>query len=119
MPLHPMLQMMADQAKANPDSTGSLRDGTVEQARTGYDAMGAMGGELPELAKIEDSTFPGPAGDRAIRIYTPKGEGDGPLPVVVFFHGGGFTIGSITSHDPVAHKLAAESGAIVVSVDYR
>jgi acetyl esterase len=112
-----MLQMMADQAKANPDSTGSLRDGSVEQARTGYDAMGAMRGDLPELAKVEDSTLPGPAGDIPIRIYTPALEG--PLPVVVFFHGGGFTIGSLTSHDPVAHKLAAESGAIVVSVDYR
>src|SRR4029079_11694052 len=117
MPLHPMLQMMADQAKANPDSTGSLRDGSVEQARTGYDAMGAMGGDLPALASTVDSSFPGPAGDVPIRIYTP--EGQGPLPVVVFFHGGGFTIGSLKSHDPVAHKLAAESGAIVVSVDYR
>jgi acetyl esterase len=89
--------------------------------------MGAMGGELPELAKIEDSSLPGPAGDVPIRIYTPSlpptpgtpPGGDGPLPVVVFFHGGGFTIGSLTSHDPVAHKLAAESGAIVVAVDYR
>src|SRR3954452_17575957 len=112
MPLHPMLQMMADNAKTQ-EGTGSLRNGTVEAARAGYDAIGAMGGDLPELAKVEDSSFPGPAGDVAIRIYTP--EGDGPLPVVVFFHGGGFTIGSLTSHDPVAHKLAFEAGAVVVA----
>jgi acetyl esterase len=116
MALHPMLQMMADNA-ASQEGGGSLREGGVDAARTGYDAIGAMGGDLPELAKIEDSSFPGPAGDVPVRIYTPAG--DGPLPVVVFFHGGGFTIGSLTSHDPVAHKLAAESGAIVVSVDYR
>jgi acetyl esterase len=116
MPLHPMLQMMADNAKESGRGM-SLREGSVEDARTGYDAMGAMGGDLPELASKVDSSLPGPAGDVPIRIYTPTG--DGPLPVVVFFHGGGFTIGSLTSHDPVAHKLAAESGAIVVAVDYR
>ena len=111
-----MLQMMADNTKASGRGM-SLREGSVEDARTGYDAMGQMGGDLPELAKVEDAKLPGPDGTIAIRIYTPAGEG--PLPVVVFFHGGGFTIGSLTSHDPVAHKLAAESGAIVVAVDYR
>ena len=116
MPLHPMLQMMADNAKESGRGM-SLREGSVDDARTGYDAMGQMGGDLPELASKVDSSLPGPAGDVPIRIYTPNGEG--PLPVVVFFHGGGFTIGSLTSHDPVAHKLAAESGAIVVAVEYR
>ena len=114
--MDPMLQMMTDQARAA-GRTGGLRSGTLEEARTGYDAMAAAGGELPELAGTEDRTIPGPAGDLPIRIYTPKG--DGPFPVLVFFHGGGFAIGSLTSHDPVARRLCAEAGALVVAVDYR
>jgi acetyl esterase len=114
MPLHPTLQMMTDNAPA--DRKG-LRSGTVEEARTGYDAMAAAGGELPELGSVADRTIPGPAGDIPIRVYTPLG--DGPFPILVFFHGGGFTIGSLDSHDPVARRLCAEAEAVVVSVDYR
>jgi acetyl esterase len=116
MPLDPILQMMKDNASQGGRS-GSLRDGTLEEARAGYDAIAAAGGESPELASVEDGVAKGPAGEIPIRVYTPKG--DGPFPVVVFFHGGGFTIGSLTSHDPVARRIAAESEAVVVSVDYR
>jgi acetyl esterase len=116
MPMDPILQMMTDNARAN-GGGGGLRAGTVEQARAGYDAMGAAGGESPELASVEDRTIPGPAQDIPIRVYTPLGEG--PFPVVVFYHGGGFTIGSLTSHDPVARRICAETEAIVVAVDYR
>lgn len=114
--MDPMLQMMTDNARATGGGAG-LRAGTVEQARAGYDAMGAAGGESPELGCVEDRTIPGPAGDIPIRVYTPVGEG--PFPVVVFYHGGGFTIGSLTSHDPVARRICAETGALVVAVDYR
>jgi acetyl esterase len=116
MPMDPILQMMTDNAK-QAGRSGGLRSGTVEEARAGYDAMAAAGGEAPELAKVEDRTIPGPAGELPVRIYTPLG--DGPFPVVVFYHGGGFTIGSLTSHDPVARRIAAEAEAIVVAVDYR
>ena len=115
MPLDPILQMMKDNAAAagNP----KLRDGTVEEARAAYEMMVAAGGELPELGATEDRTIPGPAGDLPVRIYAPKGEG--PFPILLFFHGGGFTIGSIASHDPVARQLCAQAEALVVSVDYR
>jgi acetyl esterase len=116
MPMDPMLQMMTDNARTA-GRGGGLREGTVEEARAGYDAMGAAGGESPELASVEDRSIPGPAGDIAIRVYTPVGEG--PFPVVVFFHGGGFTIGSLTSHDPVARRNCGEAEALVVAVDYR
>ena len=116
MPMDPMLQMMTDNARSTGGGAG-LRAGTVEQARAGYDAMVAAGGEAPELASVEDRTIPGPAGEIPIRVYTPLG--DGPFPVVVFYHGGGFTIGSLTSHDPVARRICAETGALVVAVDYR
>ena len=116
MPMDPMLQMMTDNARAA-GRGGGLRAGTVEEARAGYDALGAAGGESPELGSVEDRTIPGPAGEIPIRVYTPVGEG--PFPVVVFFHGGGFTIGSLTSHDPVARRICAEAEALVVAVDYR
>jgi acetyl esterase len=114
MPLDPTLKMILDSSgrEAPPLSAGSVAD-----ARAGYEMLASAGGPLPELASVLDRTFPGPAGDIPIRIYTPKG--DGPFPVVLFLHGGGFTIGSIASHDPVAQQIAAQAEAIVVSVDYR
>ena len=115
MPLDPILQMMKDNAAAagNP----RLRDGSVEEARTAYEMMAAAGGEAPELGGTDDRRVPGPAGEIPIRVYRPRGEG--PFPILLFFHGGGFTIGSINSHDPVARQLCAQAEAVVVSVDYR
>jgi acetyl esterase len=107
---------MLDNAKASGRSS-NLRDGTLEEARAGYELMPAVGGPLPDLAPDIERSIPGPAGEIPVRIYTPLG--DGPFPVVVFFHGGGFTIGSINSHDPVARQIAAQADAIVVSVEYR
>jgi acetyl esterase len=115
MPLHPTLQMMTDNSRAS--GRAGLRDGTLEEARTGYDAIAAAGGELPELAKVEDQAIPGPAGDIPIRVYTPQGEG--PFPILVWYHGGGFTIGSLDSHDPICRQLCAQAECLVVSVDYR
>ncbi|MCF2525636.1 alpha/beta hydrolase [Yinghuangia soli] len=71
------------------------------------------------LERVEDRTIPGPEGAPAlpVRIYAPSTEPG--LPVVVFFHGGGFCIGGIDSHDPVARKMAEQVGCLVVSVDYR
>ncbi|HUP87148.1 MAG TPA: alpha/beta hydrolase [Acidimicrobiales bacterium] len=116
MPMDPMLQMMTDNARSTGGGRG-LREGTLEEARAGYDAIVGAGGESPELASVEDRTIPGPAGEIPIRIYTPLGAA--PFPVVVFFHGGGFTIGSLTSHDPIARRICGEAEAIVVAVDYR
>jgi acetyl esterase len=53
-----------------------------------------------------------------VRVYTPP-TGDGPFPVVVFFHGGGWVAGTLETHDPICRALAAEAEVIVVSVDYR
>ena len=116
MPLDPILQMMTDNAAAS-GRTGGLRSGTVEEARAAYDLMAAAGGELPAIAGTENRTVPGPAGEIPVRIYTPAG--DGPFPILVFFHGGGFTIGSLDSHHPVAQNLCAQAQCLVVSVAYR
>nr|CAP12611.1 lipase [Streptomyces olivaceus] len=75
---------------------------------------------LPELASVTDRTVPGPEGapDVPVRIYQPGARG-AALPVVVFFHGGGFVLCGLDSHDGLCRELAASSGAVVVSVDYR
>ncbi len=94
-----------------------MADTTPEQMRDGYKLVGGMSGPPADLATVEDRMIPGPAGELAVRVYTPKG--DAPFPVVVFFHGGGFTIGSIETHDIVCQQLASGADAIVVSVEYR
>ncbi len=71
----------------------------------------------PEL-RVEDRTIPGPAGPIAIRIYWPPGH-DERSPVVLFFHGGGFVLGDLDTHDASARQHAVGADAIVVSVDYR
>ncbi|MFC7166697.1 alpha/beta hydrolase [Halospeciosus flavus] len=69
------------------------------------------------VGTVTDRTIPGPAGALPIRVYTPTSEG--PHPVVVFFHGGGFVIGDLDSHDAPCRILADAADAVVVSVDYR
>ena len=74
--------------------------------------------ENPEpVAGVEDRTIPSPNGDLPIRIYTP--EGDGPLPVLVFFHGGGWVVGNLESHDATCRALTNAAGCITIAVDYR
>ncbi len=90
---------------------------SVADARQVMVAMAAMGGEAEPVGKIEDREIPGPEGKIPVRIYTP--EGKGPFPVLVFFHGGGWVIGNIDSHDIICRSLTNAAGCITVSVDYR
>ncbi|WP_445488315.1 alpha/beta hydrolase [Rhodopseudomonas sp. RCAM05734] len=75
----------------------------------------------PPLASVHAMTVPGPAGAIPVRIYTPLTlrKADGMAPCLVFFHGGGWVIGDLDSHDVVCRTLAAEGEMIVISVDYR
>ena len=88
----------------------------------------------PEMASVSDHLAPGPHGDVPVRVYVPEnphpriedahplpgGEGNRePLPVCMWFHGGGWVIGSVGTNDATARALAKAAGAIVVSVDYR
>jgi acetyl esterase len=77
--------------------------------------------EPPELASVRAMTVPGPAGTIPVRIYTPLTlrKADGMSPCLVFFHGGGWVIGDLDSHDVVCRTLAVEGELIVISVDYR
>lgn len=82
-----------------------------------FDGMVTMLGDGPASVIAEDRTIPGPAGEIPVRVYRP--EGVEQPPILVFFHGGGFVIGSIATHDRDCRFLAEGSGAMVVSVDYR
>src|ERR1043165_6498371 len=70
-------------------------------------------------ALVEDREIPGPKGPIPIRIFRPKSNGSGRLPVLVWFHGGGFVIGSVPQSDADCRNLATLASIAVVSVEYR
>src|SRR3954471_21273357 len=119
MPLDPPIAAVLDML-ATSGTPVSMRDGTPDQAREGFRTMTVGLRDPATLAPVrsaEDRTIPGPAGDISIRIYRP--EADGPVPTVVFFHGGGFVIGDLETHDNQARSICRDSRAVIVSVDYR
>lgn len=69
------------------------------------------------VATVEDRMIPGPDGELRVRCYRP--EGDAPRPVIVYYHGGGWVVGSLETHDGICRALADAVDAVVVSVDYR
>jgi acetyl esterase len=75
----------------------------------------------PKLKSVAPLVIPAPHGGIPARIYTPLRlrQNNGPVPCLVFFHGGGWVIGDLDSHDVVCRKLADEGEMIVISVDYR
>jgi acetyl esterase len=97
-----------------------MYEGTPEAGRAQFLALTA-GGRTPEhlvpVASVEDVTVPGADGELRARVYRPDGEG--PVPTVAFFHGGGWVIGDLESHDNQARSICRHSRAVVVSVDYR
>jgi acetyl esterase len=70
-----------------------------------------------QVARVENRTFPRPAGALPVRIYTPPGKG--PFPVLIYLHGGGWVLGNLDTHDDYCRSLASRASAVVVSVDYR
>ncbi len=74
--------------------------------------------DAPALAEVRDLSAPGPHGAIPLRLYR-SAAGDKPLPALVYFHGGGWTIGDLDTHDVLCRELAQRSGGVVVAVDYR
>jgi acetyl esterase len=98
--------------------TFSAADG-VEVARSRLRLLKVPSEMLPDL-RVENRTVGhGDVTGIPVRIYWPPSETEEPLPVVVFYHGGGFCLGDLDTHDPVARAHAVGAGAIVVSVQYR
>ena len=88
------------------------------RAKRRVEAEVTAGPPLP-MARIRELELPGPAGKLAARLYEPRGAGQGAQALLVFYHGGGWVIGDLDTHDGVCRFLAANSGALVLSVDYR
>jgi acetyl esterase len=116
MPLDPQLAPLVA-AMADFDASSPLADRTVEEQRAGLVAFGALLGEPEAVGRVDDLEIDGPAGPVPVRIYTPPG--DGPWGALVWFHGGGFVIGDLETHDHVCRELTNRAGCAVVSVDYR
>ncbi len=91
---------------------------SVEDARAFMEASGAMSPPGPEVGEVVDGTLPGADGSTLeYRLYRPASTG--PHPIVAYFHGGGWVLGSHTSDDALCRDLCLQSDAIFVSVNYR
>ncbi|NHN48860.1 alpha/beta hydrolase [Halostella sp. JP-L12] len=89
---------------------------SVSEARRVEDeAFG--GGDPPELASVRDLTVDGPEGEIPVRVYRPDVET--PAQALVFYHGGGWVLGTLDSADDLCRRFARRAGCAVVSVDYR
>lgn len=90
---------------------------SVESARRIEDEV-FSGGASPPVDAVRDFAILGPGGDLPVRVYRPDVDEDG-APVLVYYHGGGWTLGTLDSIDGVCRRLARRAGCVVVSVDYR
>lgn len=90
---------------------------TPTQSREMMKGWTALSSAPQEVAQVEDLSVPGPAGPIPARIYTPQGAG--PFPILVYFHGGGWVICDLDTHDNLCRSLVNGASCVVVSVDYR
>lgn len=108
---NPQLQPILDMVNQTP----SLSEVGVEGAREQFDAVAEFT-PSHEVYDEYDTSVAGATEELDARVYQP---GEGDRPILVYFHGGGFVVGGLDTHDNVCQKLADESGWTVVSVDYR
>jgi len=114
--LHPQIEKVLE-AMAKLDLK-PIEAMTPAEARVQMETMAASRKAEPlPIARVENRTIPGPAGQIPVRIYWPKAVGT--RPAIVYYHGGGHVIGSLDTHDLVARNLCGGAEAVVVSVDYR
>lgn len=116
MPLDP--QVVAYRAARAAAGTPPLYTQTLAEARAAdLAAIRAGGGDVEPVHEVRDTHVPGPAGDLPVRVYRPAGAG--PLPTLLYFFGGGWTLGSVDTADGICRRLANASGGQVVTVGYR
>ena len=113
MPVDPQIRALLDRGTGVP-ATHTL---PVAEARRQYEARIVLMAPPPQMAKVLERRIDGPEGTIALRINTPAG--GGPFPLMMFFHGSGFVLCSLDTHDGMCRNLAAGIGCVVVSVDYR
>jgi len=113
MPLDPQAKALLDVMPPMPDF--STLDLAVVRAAIAQGPLAA--GEPEPVGGVENRAIPGPGGEIRVRVYTPRG--GAPFPGLVFFHGGGFVLGDLDTHDGLCRSLTNAAGCAVVSVDYR
>jgi acetyl esterase len=113
LPLDPQARLLIDLIN-NSGGFELAPDSDPQQLRELYAALAAP--ETIAVAEVEDRAIPGPAREIPVRIYRPAG--DEPKPAIVYYHGGGWVIGGLNTHDGSCRALANAVGATVVSVDY-
>jgi acetyl esterase len=114
MPLHPQAQAMIDAFARSPALDYSRLTADDFRAMFKVPAPSASG---PDLVRVEDRSIAGAAGPMRVRLYRPPSSS--PLPITVYFHGGGFVIGDPETTDEICRTLAAGAETLVVSPDYR
>ena len=108
-------KMLARVARA---SMPPLHQLPLAQARASYVlGVGAMEGERVPVPRVDNFTIPGPAGGIPARLWAPSA--DPGLPVLLYLHGGGFVVGGIDTCEGMCRRIAQQSGAAVVAIDYR
>ena len=113
MPLEPVTAaILAQIAKSGAPEYHQL---PVNESRALYTAAQSVPPTV-EVYSAEDFVVPGPAGDIAVRLYRPSDE---PVPLHVHFHGGGWVIGNLVTHDADCREICVASGCMVLAVDYR
>lgn len=113
MPVDPQIQTLLDKGTGVP-ATHTL---PVDVARAQYEARIALMAPPADIAGTRELITEGPGGKLRIRLYTPQGSG--PFPLLVFFHGSGFVLCSLETHDGMCRNLCAGAQCVVASVDYR
>ncbi|HEV3338736.1 MAG TPA: alpha/beta hydrolase [Pirellulales bacterium] len=115
MPLDRQVELLLEQVARAGGTPMHLQ--TPAEARATMLAQTAALGRPEPVAKVENRSMPGPDADIPLRIYTPAG--NAPFAGLVFFHGGGWVIGSIDTHDNLCRSIANAARCVVVSVEYR
>jgi len=110
--LHPLVEESLELRQELP----KLNELGPEGAREQLGAITADPGE-PAVGEVTDETIPGPAGAVPVRAYRPEGEP--PFPTLAYFHGGGWVVGDLDTHDRTCRTLTNAADCLVVSVDYR
>jgi len=115
MPLDPQAQSLLEaMAKLN---LKLIEDSTPEEARESMRSRTAGLGPVEDVAAVTEHQVPVAGGTIAVRCYAPAGAG--PHPALVFYHGGGWVIGDLYTHDGICRTLTNAAGCVVASVDYR
>lgn len=89
---------------------------TVDEARKSYEAMCSQLNKKEEVYQVEDIAIKGYKSNIGLRVYTPEGEG--PHPALVYYHGGGWVIGNLNTHDAFCRSVTNQAHCVVIAVDY-